>query len=223
MTIFFYGTLCDADLLRVVMGREGVGEPAVLADHAVHWADGGAFPVLVAREGAEAPGVVLRGLSHEEAARLDWYVGGFKAGGRDLEVQVGGEAVTARVYGAQAAPGAAWDLGVWRDRFGAAAVAAAGDVMALMGRADARAVAARQGQMLVRGAGRVRARQVAPVTRRHAAGDGDVAVVAVRQPYAHFFCGRGVRSVVQAVRWQSQPGGYAGGVHLGRCGDGAAL
>jgi len=187
MTFFFYGTLCDAALVRVVMGHVVTAEPAVLPDHAVHWAQDGAFPVLVVRAGSSVQGVVLRDLTAQDVARLDWYVGGFGAGGRDMVVRVGAEEVAARVYGAKAAPGAVWDLSEWRRRFGAAAVAAAGDVMALMGTCDARTVASRNGQMLMRGAGRVRAALTAPVAVRFAAGPDDVVVEAHRQPYARFF------------------------------------
>ncbi len=189
MVFFFYGTLCDDDLLRVVIGREGAGQAAVLPDHAVHWAADGPYPVLVAQAGAEAAGVVLRGLAEAEVARLDWYVGGFGAGARELAVRVGGQVVVARVYGSAAAAGEPWDLGAWRARFGAEVVAAAEDVMGMMGAAGAGpgAVAARRGQMLVRAGGRVRAQAAAPVTLRHGARPGDVAVAEVRQPYAHFF------------------------------------
>ena len=187
MTFFFYGTLCDAALLRVVMGRDPVAEPAALPGYAVHWAADGPYPVLVTREGSAARGVVLRDLTGQDLERLDWYVGGFGAGGRDLVVQVGAEEVVARVYGSEAAPGEVWDLDAWRGRFGAEVVAAAGDVMALIGVADAGSVRARRGQMLVRGAGRVRALQAAPSMVRHCAGPGDVVVAAQRQPYAHFF------------------------------------
>lgn len=187
MIFFFYGTLCDCDLLRVVIGRAGAGEAAVLADHAVHCAADGPYPVLVARPGAEAVGVVLRDLSEPEIARLDWYIGGFAGVARELSVRVGDRVEVAQVFGTPAAAGEPWDLAAWRARFGAEAVAAAEDMMALMGVADARAVAARRGQMLVRAAGRVRAGQAAPVTLRYGAAPGDVAVAAVRQPYAHFF------------------------------------
>lgn len=187
MTLFFYGTLCDESLLRVVIGREVAADAAVLPDHAVHWAEGGSYPVLVPQAGSEARGVVLRGLSEADMVRLEWYTGGFGAGGRDTVVQVGHEQVPVRVFGSGAKPGAVWSLDDWRALYGAAAVATARDVMALRGRADPSEVKARYGQMLVRGAGRVRAAATAPMTRRFAAGPGDVVVAAERQPYARYF------------------------------------
>ena len=52
MKFFFYGTLCDVGLRRVVLGRDVAGETAVLPGHAVHWSQAGPFAVLVARAAA---------------------------------------------------------------------------------------------------------------------------------------------------------------------------
>ncbi len=102
-------------------------------------------------------------------------------------VQAGAEVVTARVFGAPGEPAEVWHLDDWQRRYGDAAVAAAGDVMALMGSVAPSDVGARYGQMLVRGAGRVRAATSAPVGLRFASQARDVAVSARRQVYANFF------------------------------------
>ena len=74
--LFVYGTLMDSDLLKAVLGRElrGVERmPARLADHAVERAQGAAFPMLVARPGAVAEGMLLIGLTRADMVRLEAY------------------------------------------------------------------------------------------------------------------------------------------------------
>lgn len=189
---FFYGTLCHMPLLRLVLGRDPGAVPARLGDHAVHWAEGQDFPMIVDSPGAAAEGLLVRGLTGADRARLDFYEGGFGYRTRTVDVAAGGQAVAAQVYWPDPGlwtPGAPWNLGDWAARWGAAVTAAAGDAMALMGQKPAAAVAARRRLMLVRGASRVRAAvpDPAPATLRRAAAPGDVAVIARREPYAAFF------------------------------------
>ncbi len=184
---FFYGALCHAALLDVVLGRKVSTEPADLADHQVVWADGQAFAMSVTKAGAMARGVLVRGMSAEDVARLDYYEAGFAFVPRDLAVLTAAGQVVARVYFAQFGrwqAGAVWSLPDWQARFGAEVVATARDVMAQYGRRPAQAVLARYGMMLVRGAARVRATIAVPMSRRFA---GDVQATALREPYAHFF------------------------------------
>ncbi len=191
MTDFFFcGTLCHAPLLRAILGRDIATEPAVLPDHAMHWALGHPFAVIVARAGAEAAGVLVRGLTEDDVVRLDYYEGGLGFAAVERVVHGARGPALAQVYGETTEDrhlGAPWRYDDWQRRYGAQVVATAADVMALRSKADPAAVRRRYAQMLVRGAGRVRAADTAPVTRRHAAGTGDVTVAAMRQPYAHFF------------------------------------
>lgn len=185
--LFVYGTLCHLPLLRVVLGYEPRCDLAVLADHAVYWAAGGSFPLIVAEDGAAAQGLLLRDLTAQDVARLDYYEGPFGYGTQACVVDAGAGGVDARVYMPAAGlwvPGAEWCLRDWVTRCGETVVATAVDEMALY---PAPIAAARRGPMLVRGASRVRAAQETPTqTRRHAA-PGDVTVVARSQPYANFF------------------------------------
>lgn len=184
---FFYGTLCHAALLDVVLGRRVSTEPADLADHQVVWADGHAFPVIVTKAGAMARGILVRSMSAEDVARLNYYEAGFAFVTRDLTVLTVTGPVTAQVYFAQTGQwqaGAAWSLPDWQAQFGAEVVATARDVMAHYGLRPAQAVLARYGMMLVRGAARVRAAIAVPMSRRFA---GDVQRTALREPYANFF------------------------------------
>ena len=85
------------------------------------------------------------------------------------------------------AGGAAWVFDDWQRQFGAELRATARDVTGAFGVKPAAEVAARFEQMMVRGASRVRAAQAAPTALRHAAVQADVAVAALREPYARFF------------------------------------
>lgn len=186
---FFYGTLCHLPLLAVVLGRDVVAEPAQLAGYRVAWATGGVFPVIEPHAEAVATGVLVRGMTAADVARLDFYAAGFAFDTRDLVVEASGQ-VTARMYFPQAGQwlaGMNWYLADWRAQWGDTVTATAQDVMGLYGQAPAVDVLARYRLMLVRGASRVRAAAGGPVARRFAAGAGDVAVAARTTPYARFF------------------------------------
>lgn len=190
MRFFFYGTLCHPPLLAAVLGRDAATMPARLADHAVHWAEGGAFPLIHPVAGAMAEGVLLDTLSQDEVARLDFYEGGFRYDAVDRVIDTPEGPTTARVYLPQPGhwhPAEAWHLPDWVVRYGAEAVATASDFMALMGQVPPSAVAARYGAMLTRGAARVRAAAPQAASLRHPGGAGEVAVDHRQTPYARFF------------------------------------
>lgn len=190
MRFFFYGTLCHAPLLARVLGREAATRPATLADHAVYWAKGGAFPLIVPQPGGQAEGLILDDATETDAARLDYYEGGFLYDTAERSVDTATGPVSARVYLPQPGrwqPGPGWSLPDWVTRYGAAAVATAGDFMALMGQVPAPDVAARYGPMLTRGASRVRAAAPQPASLRRPGGLDEVAIDHVRTPYARFF------------------------------------
>jgi ADP-ribose pyrophosphatase len=192
MDYFFYGTLCHRPLLDVVLGHSVAARPARLADHAVFWAQGHAFPLLQPRPADSTGGLLVEGLSQDDAARLDFYEGGFAFLTAELPVQVAGEGAlrAARVYLPDPAlwqAGARWDLAEWAATWGEAVTETAGDFMALMGTHAPERVLRRYHNMLVRGASRVRARTTGPALTRLDAGPDDVRIVARRTPYAHFF------------------------------------
>ncbi|OYU39761.1 MAG: tellurium resistance protein [Pseudorhodobacter sp. PARRP1] len=187
ITYFFYGPLRDLALLEVVLGRAVSGADGWLPDHAVCCAADARFPVLVAGAGGRAPGVLVA-VSEAEAARLAFFAAGFAGAAQAMTVMQAEGAVLAQVFCAVGrAGGAAWVYEDWQRQFGAELRATARDVMALYGVKPAAVVAARFEQMLARGASRVRAAQAAPLALRHAAAQADVAVAALREPYARFF------------------------------------
>ncbi|MCB2126152.1 MAG: NUDIX domain-containing protein [Rhodobacteraceae bacterium] len=189
---FFYGTLCHPPLVRAVLGREVRAEPAALPGHAVHVAELGAFPMIVAG-GAGAPGVLVRGLGAEDVARLDFYEAGFGFDTRDMRVDTAAGPATARVYFPQPGlwrPGAPWDLAAWVARWGAVVTAAAEDFMAQRGIVAPEKLWARYGMMLIRAGARLRAEAEAgqvPMTLRRRAATDDVSRRHGRQVYANYF------------------------------------
>ncbi|MDA1099941.1 MAG: gamma-glutamylcyclotransferase [Proteobacteria bacterium] len=75
---FFYGTLMDPDVRRLVLGTEPAGAgifPASLPGFAVRYVVGERYPALQAKPGAAAPGIVITALSPGQARALDRYEG----------------------------------------------------------------------------------------------------------------------------------------------------
>jgi hypothetical protein len=70
---FFYGTLCDADVLEVVLGRAVKTAPATLENYVAVPVDHGRYPMLQFQRGRVAVGTFCAGLGLFDAARLDFY------------------------------------------------------------------------------------------------------------------------------------------------------
>ncbi|MDH3264946.1 MAG: NUDIX domain-containing protein [Paracoccaceae bacterium] len=188
-SFFFYGTLRHAPLLTTVLGREVETHPARLSGHAVHWAEGQAYPVIREETGAEAEGVTVEGLGPEEAARLHFYEAGFGYAAEVRPVETGSGAISAQVYlpKREIPCGEPWSLARWAESWGAVATEAAREIMALRGERPPEAIFARYHQILVRAASRLRARTGGPATLRRRAIPEDVRLETWRQPYARFF------------------------------------
>lgn len=115
---FFYGTLCDADVRKVVFGRVVDAVPATLADHEAVPVARGRFPMLMFQRGRSAAGVLCRNLTLMEAARLGCYEHeGRDYGVRQLAVSHADAAHRAWVYVPLAALRRGmgrWDLAEWQ-------------------------------------------------------------------------------------------------------------
>lgn len=187
---FFFGTLCHAPLLAEVLGRKAKSQPARLQGYAGYWAEGRAFPLLMAQEGSGTEGLLVSGLSAHDIERLDFYQGGFARATREVRVDTAQGPVMARAYFApqgQWQPGAPWVLADWQQRFGPAVTATAREIMAQFKVRPAQTVLARYGQMLAKGAARVRAALASPASLRHTPAKGDVQALTRSEPYARFF------------------------------------
>lgn len=149
--VFWSGPVGQSSLLAVVLAR------AVAVEAAVFGKD---------------DGLLLRGLTADELARLEFYAGVSGAQVRPVSVVSGGADVPA--------------LGVFPEVTAAQTevLATAADVMALYGAKSVAQVRRRYELMLVRGAARLRAEAPQPARLRL---EGRVQVAARREPYAHFF------------------------------------
>ena len=188
--LFFYGTLCHPPFLAAVLGRVAETSSADLVDHAVYWAKGQDFPIIMESAGCTAMGVLVRGLGEADLARISFYMGGFPIAPRDLTVLVEGNVEAAIGYfpdSGALAPGRAWRLEDWVAKWGDTAIATANDVMAQFGISDAAVIGKRRGAMMLRGASRVRAAVPGAAALRRTVLAGDVGVVARHYPYAKFF------------------------------------
>lgn len=78
MVYFFYGTLCDADVQRLVLGYRPSRRqfrPARLPGYRRKRARGRSYPVLLRAAGGEVAGLLFRAASAGDAARLTAYEG----------------------------------------------------------------------------------------------------------------------------------------------------
>jgi hypothetical protein len=128
MVYFFYGTLCDADVLQLVLGYRpcpGQLQPACLPGYSRKRARDRSYPVLLRAPGCQVNGLAFRSARASDAARLTAYEGPEYVT-RSLPVRRGsaGAAGRARVFlpagAAQGAPLAAgfedWTLPRWQWR-----------------------------------------------------------------------------------------------------------
>ena len=73
--LFTYGTLEIPSVMRIVLGRDLEGEPAVLYGYARFLVRGECHPGIVERERASVSGTVYRGVDPAMFLRLDRYEG----------------------------------------------------------------------------------------------------------------------------------------------------
>ena len=82
---FFYGTLRDAEVRRIVLGPGGfslTAEPAMLEGYRCAPVERGRFPGIVPDAEAATPGVLVRRASLDAAARTSY----FESDGADYEI-----------------------------------------------------------------------------------------------------------------------------------------
>lgn len=173
MDLFFYGTLCDRDLLSIVLGDGGeVPEvtEAVLPDHAVYWVRDAFFPVIVKKEGAQAKGLLVQGLSPEQVDRLDFYEGGYGYELQGVEVSTPSEKALCQMYwpdDTTLETGDPWDLSLWQSRCGPIIREAGKETMRFFGQITAKELVLRYPMIVRRAASRLRAlKEDAPATLR---------------------------------------------------------
>lgn len=192
MAVFLYGTLRHLPLLEIVLGRP-VHTDAVaahLSGHAVYWADGQSFPMIVEQDGAHAEGLLLDGLDDDDIARLDFYEGGFGYTLRPVKVDTSSGPVDAQVYFPDPGlwtPGADWSLQDWVDRHGALTLRFAREVMRRLGRIGSEDVAALAPFIRSRAWAQMLGQRPAPTALRRDARPGDVEISERTTGFEGFF------------------------------------
>lgn len=190
-SLFFYGTLRHAPLLRAVLGRGARAVPARLADHAVSAVQGAGHPMIVARQGATADGVLVEDLTSEDLARLDFYEGFHGYNTQTLVVETDAGAKSAQVYFPNStipAAGHDWDFAAWQAQWGETVARAAEEVMDHRGVTSAADIARSYPQILMRAASALRAAaEPAPTTLRSDMPATGVEVAHSRRPYMNYF------------------------------------
>jgi ADP-ribose pyrophosphatase len=195
LPLFVFGTLRDAGLRRAVAGGELPGLPAVLPGHAVARALDTLgvpqpFPILVAREGEGAQGLLLRPDVNQQT-RLDIYEQLFHYVPQSATVVCDGQPVAAQIYLAQDdcwAAGPEWDLDAWADDWAFIRTRAAAEIMALWPQTPIETLRRRYPMIEAAAASAHRARtEGAPAALRRSPGPADVVSSATRRPYAQYF------------------------------------
>lgn len=191
--LFFYGTLCHAPLLSIVLGDAGAAnrvKPAELSGWAASWVQDAPFPMIRSQDGASTKGVVLPAVTDAEYERLRYYEGGFDYALQTVDVTTPDGTLSAEIFvPAQGrwSPGAAWDLAEWEARYGDLTLEAAGEVMERYGITPVNQIDDLFPWIRARAWARLLGRDAAPChVRRKPAGD-DVKVEAERTGFEGFF------------------------------------
>jgi hypothetical protein len=118
MRLFFFGSLMDADLLRLVLDRN-TGDiahaPAEILGYERRRAKNESFPIIVPTPGGRVEGRLVTGLTAEDVARIQWYESDDYAL-RPCLVKAGDARHDAHVFLATASlqdEGIAWDFDHW--------------------------------------------------------------------------------------------------------------
>ncbi|GAA6192573.1 NUDIX domain-containing protein [Phaeobacter sp. NW0010-22] len=190
--LFFYGSLRYTPLLETVLGREASEIDMIeahLPDHAVHAVVDQAFPMILHMSNVKAQGVLVRGLSDDDIARLVYYEGGFDydLSQHSLMTETGDTAAGEVFFPAPGLwkAGEPWSLKGWIDKWGAMSLAAAQEVMCHYGKKSAEEIAERFPSIRIRAAARVAAQARA----KDAEWDvhKDVVVHKHERPFLNFF------------------------------------
>ena len=193
--LFLYGTLRHGPLLQALAGP-GDGQarsmPATLRDHAVERLAGAEVPLLVARPGAVAEGVVWRGLTPAQRHRLDVYERAFGYEVRPLLVtRADGSRGMAMAYlggPALESSGEPWSLAEWQRTTAPASLAVAEELARHDPPLEGTTLLRQWHMIRGRAFARLRAAEAVPVAQlRHAARPEDFSITAARPLQGAFF------------------------------------
>ncbi|MGR3378644.1 NUDIX domain-containing protein [Salipiger abyssi] len=190
--LFVFGTLRHAPLLEKVLGRETVAETARLPDYAVYLSGEKGAPgtVLCRAPGAAAEGLLLRGVSDEDLARLAYYEGEGAETLCEMPVTLAdGSAVPALLRAPAGVPEGErlFDLADWAAEWGRLACGTAREIMAQYGQTSPEVMDGLRPFLAARAWARELARQGAPHELRSDRGLDTVEIVRDRPGFEGFF------------------------------------
>lgn len=203
--IFVFGTLCHRPVLSAILGPEVAAEPALLPDVSVYYGTGKGVPeaVLCSAPGTAAEGLLLRGLSQDALARLEFFSGGFDAGLETREaLSADGTRLPVLVDCAGCPPevcGRLFHLSEWAADWGALAVRTAQEIMAQYGRTGLSEIAGRRPFIAARAWAQILAQRGAPHELRAGRGPESVEIVRDHHGFEGFFRTRRLRSAPPAL------------------------
>jgi len=162
--LFFYGSLRDEVLLRIVLGDDDANielRQATLNDHVVNWAKGRPFPMISKLTGVQATGLLAMSLTQDQVDRINFYEGGFSydlgkttattdSGSADCEVYYPQQGLFER--------GEPWSLTDWQRDWGDLSREAAIEAMSYFGEITADELVQRFPRLRARADTRVRAK-----------------------------------------------------------------
>ena len=198
--LFFYGTLRDARTLDIVMGPhrgEITVSDAVLRDHAVLEVLGEDYPVIVAAEGETARGSLVRGLTEEAVARLNFFEDEFDYALEHCTVETADGPHVAEVFflrGDHLDTGGPWDFAKWSHTQQSAFAEAAEELMALHGQVADEDVDRVWPGIRFRAYARANGRAERPVMAlRSGLSRADVVQERIERPYIDYFAVEDIR------------------------------
>ena len=122
MRFFFFGLLCDLEVLNLVAGRSGPGHPfppGRLPGYRLVRMRNETFPMLVAAPGAHVPGVIVDGLGEAELDRIMFFES-VEYEPKAMEIECAGGTLEAMAFATTAravADHEPWTFETWQRRF----------------------------------------------------------------------------------------------------------
>lgn len=194
ITVFFFGSLRDADLLAMVLDRPVSADdmvPAMAANHAAACLENESYPCLKEAPGEHAEGILVQSLSQQDMARITYF--------EDVEyviapltVQTADGLVQTQYFkGTERLKLTAdrWNFSAWQRDEKSVAMEAAHEFMSFYGILTSEEADAIWHGIMIRARMRARAKAETPVTGmlRPARSDDDVITDRVERPYARYF------------------------------------
>ena len=192
--LFFYGSLRDEALLRIVLGDDDANielRPGTLNDHVVNWAKGRPFPMISKQTGAQANGLLAMSLTKDQVDRINFYEGGFSYDLGQTSAKTSDGDVACEVYYPQEGlfqRGAPWLLSDWQRDWGELSREAAVEAMSYYGEISANDLVQRFPRLRARADTRLRAHTSDnPTHLRAGLTAGDVTKESVIRAHSGFY------------------------------------